>query len=144
MGGGRGRIGYTARSGMTTRRQPIRAQHATTIERMAEVTARSRQRREEAAALQAVSRQAQRRASALVEAGNAILDSAIAITVEVLARREIALAQPVGARFLTNERGSTGVELDVRLKDPAEALAAKRAIVERFAGEAHCDRLIVS
>jgi hypothetical protein len=102
------------------------------------------ERREEAAALIAERRLASRRARALVQQKNAILDSAVAIVEAVLARRRIALAEPVAAAFRDDGHGSHGIELTVRVQDPASAPAARHALVERFGGEAPCDRLIVA
>jgi hypothetical protein len=103
----------------------------------------ARRQRQDAAALRAEHRQASRQARELVREANAILDSAAAITEAVLARRRIALAQPVAAAFRADEHGSHGIELTVRVKDPASAAAARRAIIERFGGEARSDHLIV-
>lgn len=75
---------------------------------------------------------------------NPILLSAVAIIETVLTRRGLALAEPVAARFRTDERGSTGVEVTVRLRDPQRAALARRAITERFGGESHTDRLIIA
>ena len=75
---------------------------------------------------------------------NAILGSAEAITSEELAQRRIALAEPVCATFQTDEAGNTGIELRVRLLDPAHVATARAAIAERFGGIARCDALIVS
>ena len=129
---------------MTTQKRSSRAERAVTAQRPSAATARrdSRQAREEAAALRAESRQARRRARALRQDSNAILDAAIAITKEVLAHSRIALAEPVAAKFTTDD-GSTGIEITVRLQNPTRAVAAKKALIERFGGEASCDRLIV-
>ena len=75
---------------------------------------------------------------------NAILDSAEAITSDELAQHRIELAEPVSARFQTDEAGNTGIELTVRLLDPARVAAARTAIAERFGGIARCDALIVT
>jgi hypothetical protein len=75
---------------------------------------------------------------------NAILDSAEAITSQELAQRRIELAGPVTAKFHTDEVGSTGIELTVRLRDSRSIAAAKAAIVERFGGIARCDAQIVT
>ena len=75
---------------------------------------------------------------------NAILDSAEAITAEELAQRRIDLAEPVAARFQTDDAGNTGIELRVRLLDPTRTAAARAAIAERFGGIARCDAVIVS
>jgi hypothetical protein len=102
----------------------------------------SRQLREEAAALRAESRQARRRTHSLRKDSNAILDAAIAITEEVLAQRRIALVEPVAAKFTTDDV-STGIEITIWLTDSTRAVAVQRALIERFGGEARCDRLIV-
>jgi len=109
-----------------------------------QLIARAARVRDEAAALRAEQAQAGRQTRALVEQVNAILDSAAAITEAVLARRQIALAHPVAAEFRADEDGSHGIEITVRLEDPARAPAARRAITERFGGEAPSDRLIVT
>jgi hypothetical protein len=75
---------------------------------------------------------------------NAILDSAEAITSDELAQRRIELAEPVSAKFHTDEVGSMGIELTVRLRDSRSIAAAKAAIAERFGGIARCDALIVT
>ena len=77
------------------------------------------------------------------EERNAILDGAVAITTEVLARGRLALAGPVVAKFQTGDHGSTGVELIVWLKDPSRAAAAKKLITERFGGECRSDTLTI-
>lgn len=123
---------------MTTGRHPRTAppQPQATI-------ADARRRREETAALTAQARQAVRHATALLTQGNAILESAVAITEMVLSRRRIALAAPVAARFNTDEFGSTGIELVVELADPTAVPIAERAIRERFGGEGRADRVVV-
>lgn len=78
-----------------------------------------------------------------MEAGNALLESAVAITEEILEWRQISLANPIAARFRTDERGSTGIEITVELADPTKAAAAREVLTERFGGEVRCDRLIV-
>jgi hypothetical protein len=108
------------------------------------VVALARARREEAAALRAESRQAQRQAHALREAGSAILDAAVAIADQVLARRRLALAEPVAARFQTDEHGSSGIEITVRLRDPSHAAPARQALMERFGGVGASDSLVVT
>jgi hypothetical protein len=75
---------------------------------------------------------------------NPILGSAEAITTEELAQRRIQLAEPVTARFQTDDTGSTGIELRVRLQDPSRIRAARAALARRFGGESRCDRLIVT
>ena len=75
---------------------------------------------------------------------NAILDSAEAITSEELAQRRIAVAEPVSARFRTDEAGTTGIALTIKLKDPSRIAAARAAIAERFGGLARCDAVVVS
>jgi hypothetical protein len=63
---------------------------------------------------------------------SAILDAAATMVTDVLTHRGFMLAAPVGARFRTAEHRSSGVEIMVRLEDPAHADAAKAAIGERF------------
>ena len=75
---------------------------------------------------------------------NAILDSAEAITSDELAQRRIELAEPVSAKFQTDDAGNTGIELTVRLIDSGSIAAARAAIAERFGGIARCDALIVT
>ena len=132
---------------MTTRKHgSIPAEDAVITQRLTVAIARAESRavREEAAALRAESGQARRQARAVLEQRNAILDAAMAITTEVLTTNRIALAQPVSATFQTDRRGSTGVEIVVRLKDPHRASAAKRLIDERFGGECGSDVVPVS
>ena len=126
---------------MGTHEQPTQA---VTAQHLAAAVDEARLKREESEALRAESRRARRRAEGLRAASNAILESAAAITAEVLARRRFALAEPVLARFQTDEAGNTGIELTMRLEDAALAAAAREAIVERFGGQSACDSLIVS
>jgi hypothetical protein len=134
---------YAPGYSMASREPSAALAGVTTQQVRAAVVAAGRQR-DGAAALCAEHQQAGRRASALVRQANAILDSAVAITEAVLARRRIALAEPVGAEFRADEHGSHGIEITIRLEDPARAPAARRAIIERFRGEARCDRVIVA
>ncbi|HEX6022324.1 MAG TPA: hypothetical protein VFZ00_10040 [Solirubrobacter sp.] len=112
------------------------AERAVTRQRLADVVGDAREERAAAAALRAEAGQARRRA-------NAILDSAVAIVETVLERRGITLAEPVAAKFRTDESGSGGIEISVRLKEPDRAPFARSAIIERFGGESRSDRLIV-
>jgi hypothetical protein len=123
-------------------RKPIPAPQAVTIQHR--MVALARERRDEAAALRAESRQAQRHARALREDRHAILDAVVTITNEVLARRRLAPAEPVVAKFQTDERGSSGIEIIVTLEDPTYAALARRAIIERFGGQASTDSIIVT
>jgi hypothetical protein len=111
---------------------------------LAAAVSRARAHCDDAAALCAEHRQASRQTRVLVQQANAILDTAAAITEAVLAHRQIAIAEPVAAEFRADEQGGHGIALTVRLMDPARAAAAKRAISERFGGEARCDRFIVT
>jgi hypothetical protein len=45
------------------------------------------------------------------------------------------------ARFQTDRHGSCGIEITVRLDDPARAALARSAITERLGGESRCDSL---
>ena len=99
---------------------------------------------ESAATLRAQGRRARARARSVPAGSNAILDSATAIASKELADRRIALAEPVAARFQTDEAGNTGVELTVKLRDPARTIAARDAITRRFGGQSACDTLHVS
>jgi hypothetical protein len=124
---------------------PASDQSRATTQRPPAAIAAARRHRDDAAALRAESRQANHQARALVRQGaNAILDSAAAIAESVLAGHRIALAEPVSARFRAHVHGSHGIELTVRLKDPARSAAAKRALIERFGGEARGDAVIVT
>jgi hypothetical protein len=76
--------------------------------------------------------------------GNVLLDTAAAIVAGILVRSGIALAAPVTAVFLDNATGSTGVDVKVKLEDPAEAPAATAVIEEHFGGEAGVDIVNVS
>jgi hypothetical protein len=75
---------------------------------------------------------------------NAILDAAVTIVADALRRAGVALASPVRAAFRTDARGSTGVEITVRLEDPAESAAARSVISSRFGGECHGDVIDVA
>lgn len=123
---------------MTTGRHPT-----TAAPQLQMTIADARRRRQDAAALTAQARQAVRHATTLVKQGNAILESAVAITEMVLSRRRIALAAPVAAKFNTDEFGSTGIELVVELADPTAVPIAEQAIREHFGGEGRADRLVV-
>lgn len=91
-----------------------------------------------------MSAQTDRYTRPLFDRTNAILDSAAAIVETVLARCGIALAEPVAARFRTDEIGSCGIEVRVRLRDPKSVGIARSAILERFGGESRSDRLIIA
>src|SRR5262245_45823894 len=124
---------------MTTRKQ--RAEQAAAESDLAR--ADSRRQREEAAALRAESRQARHQAETLIDEHHTLLDAAVALIAEALERRRIAVREPVAARFQTDEHGSTGIEVTVRLEDPATAGAARRAIDERVGGEVRLDNVIL-
>jgi hypothetical protein len=81
---------------------------------------------------------------ALREAGNALLDSAVVISREILEACGFRLAGPVTARFHSDGSGSTGVEITARVADPAHAAAARQALVKRFGGESSSDRFAIS
>jgi hypothetical protein len=140
-----GWIGYIAPSFVATRdHSPIPEEHAVKAQRRAAVLARSREEREATAALRAEGVQAHRRARALSAQANVLLDSAVAIIEAVLARRGLALAEPVGAKFRTDELGSSGIEVSVRLEDPQTAAIARSAITERLGGESRSDSVIIA
>jgi hypothetical protein len=88
---------------------------------------------------------AQRRAAVVALSGeaNLLLQSAVAIIETILASRGVALAAPVAARFRTDELGSSGIEVSVRLKDPEAAAIVRSAITERF-GESCSDSLVIA
>jgi hypothetical protein len=93
---------------------------------------RARDAREDATALRGESRQARRHAAELRAETNAILDTVAEIMASALRRQGFALRAPVVAWFRTEQSGSTGVQIVVRLEDPRHADAAKAALVERF------------
>jgi len=76
--------------------------------------------------------------------GNVLLDTAAAIVAGILVRSGIALAAPVSAVFRDSATGSTGVDVNVKLEDPAKAPAATAAIEEHFGGETGVDIVNVS
>ena len=84
--------------------------------------------RAEAAAPRAESQQA-------VRHGNILLETAASIVARIMARRGLALAQPVAARFQSDARGSTGIDLSIKLVDPADAGAAAAALHEDFGAQ---------
>jgi hypothetical protein len=77
-------------------------------------------------------------------AKNAILDASGSVIHSFLARRGFALAAPTTASFRTNEYGSCGVGVTVKLQDPREVPAARAAISERFGGAGGVDLVTVS
>jgi hypothetical protein len=89
---------------MTSRND--RPTEAATTTQLTVAIGHSRERREEASVLRAETRQAVRHARALREETNAILASAVAITEEILSRCEIALAEPVAAKFHPTSAGA--------------------------------------
>ena len=89
-----------------TRKQPSHARPVVTKQQLTGEIVRARAQRAAAAALRAESRQAQRRARALVESSNAILDSAMAITKGILERRGILLAEPLRRAFRWTSAGA--------------------------------------
>ena len=62
----------------------------------------------------------------------------------LLAREGVALAEPVRMRFRSSRRGSTGVEVSVKVADPAKARTARAVLTRRFAGPAGVDVIDVS
>jgi hypothetical protein len=64
----------------------------------------------------------------------AVLSHAIAMVSSHLVRHGFPLAQPVRARFRTNEHGSSGIEVTVKLRDPVRVAAARAMLLERFGG----------
>jgi hypothetical protein len=99
----------------------------------------AQERRDEATALRAESRQARRQAELVRADGSVILEAAAAIMTDVLERRGIALAAPVMARFRTTEDASTGIEVEVRLEEPGQAEVARAAIEERIGDDSPVD-----
>lgn len=65
---------------------------------------------------------------------NAILDAIATMTAEMLTGRGFALRAPVGAEFCSAADGGTGVEVSVKLADPAAADAARAALRDHFGG----------
>jgi hypothetical protein len=57
----------------------------------------------------------------------------------MLTQRGFALAEPVSAGFHDCPRGSTGVRITVKLREPRRAPAARAAIAERFGGAGDVD-----
>jgi hypothetical protein len=64
--------------------------------------------------------------------GNAILEQCAAIVNDFLVAHALVLAEPIGVRFLDTATGSTGVKVSVRLRDGAQADAARRLLSGRF------------
>jgi hypothetical protein len=89
------------------------------------------ERRDDAVALRAESRQARRQAQRVRGETSVILDAAVRIVTDVLERRGIAVAAPVVARFRTAEDASTGIEIEISLEDSDQAEVAGAAIDER-------------
>jgi hypothetical protein len=94
--------------------------------------ARRQEVRDEAVALRAESRRARQQSAEVRGDGNAILDAVALLATGLLRRHGFALRAPVAAKFRMSERGSTGVEITVHLKDPSHAEAARVALLERF------------
>jgi hypothetical protein len=63
---------------------------------------------------------------------SAILEQCSQVVTEFLRSHSLALAEPVGARFLDAASGSTGVEISVRLRDRGRADAARDLLRARF------------
>jgi len=68
------------------------------------------------------------------EPKSAVLSSAAHMVSSLLRRHDFSLARPVEARFRTNEQGSSGIAVTVRLRDPRSAGAARDLLHERFGG----------
>jgi hypothetical protein len=96
---------------------------------------RALERQDDAAALRGQGRQAARRADEVRERTNLLLEAAKALVAEIMLRRGFALARPVAAAFHTNARGSTGIDVTVTLRNPAEAPAADAAIHEHLGAD---------
>lgn len=92
----------------------------------------ARRVRDDAAALCAESRQAQRHAAEIRRETNAILDTVALLLTNLLRREGFALLAPIAVRFRTAEGGSTGVQVVVRLSDANQREAVKAAIGARF------------
>jgi hypothetical protein len=75
---------------------------------------------------------------------NPFLQSAASVVAGVLTQRGIALAAPVTASFQTSVNGSSGVDVRVKLEDPSQASAAKRAIQDHCGGECAVDDVRIS
>jgi hypothetical protein len=93
---------------------------------------RAEEQQGHAAALHAESRQARRQAQSVREHGNVLLDTAASIVAAIMTRRGFALSQPIAAKFGTDARGSTGIELTVNLQNHWEIPEATAAIREHF------------
>ena len=68
----------------------------------------------------------------------AVLRSAAQMVSSLLHRHDFSLAEPVEARFRTNEHGSSGIAVTVKLLDPLRAGAARALLLERY-GDAGVD-----
>jgi hypothetical protein len=122
----------------------IDPQSSPTHDQLAAMVSQARRQRELAAAVRAESEQAQRQTRTLRSETSAILASAVAIIESVLERHGIGLAEPVAAKFRTDELGSTGIEVSLRLIEPDAAALARKAIIERLGGESRSDRVIIA
>jgi hypothetical protein len=63
-----------------------------------------------------------------------ILDLAAELVTETLSAHQLALAEPVDARFRKAASGTTGVEISVRLRDRTFAEVARALLQDRFGG----------
>ena len=77
------------------------------------------------------------------EPKSAVLRSAAHVVSSLLHRHDFSLAKPVEARFRTNEHGSSGIAVSVKLNDSVRAGAARALLLERFGG-ADVDRFDVA
>jgi hypothetical protein len=73
------------------------------------------------------------RASPIMNASRgAILDAAAELVADTLSAQQLALAEPVDARFRDAASGTTGVEISVRLRDRTRAGVARALLLDRF------------
>ncbi|MDA0172544.1 hypothetical protein OJ998_25810 [Solirubrobacter taibaiensis] len=75
-----------------------------------------------------------RRVSNPDEPTSAVLRSATRVVSSLLHRHDFSLAEPIEARFRTNEHGSSGIAVTVKLDDPVRAGAARALLLEQFGG----------
>lgn len=76
------------------------------------------------------------------EPKSAVLRSTATLVSSLLRRHDFTLAAPVQARFRTDEHGSSGIAVTVRLLDPVRVGAARALLLERF-GDAGVDHFEV-
>lgn len=72
--------------------------------------------------------------TAVTDSPAVILLAAAELVTETLGAHQLALAEPVGARFRDAASGTTGVEISVRLRDRSLAGAARALLRDRFGG----------